>query len=240
MAAGKASPRSEKEAIERPPDETRELDLLRRSCARLANELRQPIATIRNAAYFSRTHLSDSLDPRVRRHLALIWQTTEAVAHRLLDILALLKEDHPDRVLISSSALADGALARVQIPQQIRVSLLLDRLLPKVLVDPQHIIHALAAVIANAVEAMPDGGELRISNRVHGDHVLLEVQDSGPGIPSELLPSVFDPSFTTKDSHPGLGLCIARNLCELNNCQLEIRNLQERGVVCCMKLPWPK
>ena len=94
--------------------------------------------------------------------------------------------------------------------------------LPRVSIDPGQITQALHHILNNAREAMPNGGGLRISTRLErpasGNEqnlperplVALDIQDHGHGISSQLLPRIFDPSFTTKQAANGLGLPTAR------------------------------
>ena len=94
--------------------------------------------------------------------------------------------------------------------------------LPPVSIDPGQISQAMHNILKNAQEAMPEGGRLRVSARVERpkagnedrlperNFVAVEIQDHGKGIPRELLPSIFEPSFTTKPNANGLGLATAR------------------------------
>jgi signal transduction histidine kinase len=61
-------------------------------------------------------------------------------------------------------------------------------------------------IIENAIDAMPDGGELRVRTFREDRYVVVEIGDSGPGIPSEIKPYIFDPFFTTKGVGEGTGL----------------------------------
>ena len=61
-------------------------------------------------------------------------------------------------------------------------------------------------IIENAIDAMPEGGELRVRTFREDHYVVVEIGDSGPGIPSEIRPYIFDPFFTTKDVGEGTGL----------------------------------
>jgi signal transduction histidine kinase len=75
--------------------------------------------------------------------------------------------------------------------------------------DPGQLQQALVALLVNAVEAMPRGGELSV--RLSGDDsvVRLEITDTGIGIPPEVLPQVFEPFFSTKNEQSGAGLGLA-------------------------------
>ncbi|MBN2808995.1 MAG: response regulator [Deltaproteobacteria bacterium] len=91
-------------------------------------------------------------------------------------------------------------------------------------IDPGQIAQVIQNIVINAVHAMPGGGSLAIScenfhkgqdNRlplVAGEYLKLEIRDSGPGIPAEHLPHIFDPYFTTKQKGSGLGLAICHSI----------------------------
>lgn len=72
-------------------------------------------------------------------------------------------------------------------------------------------------IIVNACDALPDGGDLKISSKCEGDHtIIIEISDNGPGIPESLLSRIFEPNFTTKNQGAkfglGLGLAISNEI----------------------------
>lgn len=79
-----------------------------------------------------------------------------------------------------------------------------------VLCDPDEIQQALVALLVNAAEAMPSGGELRISVApLDDDRIVVSVHDDGIGIPDDVLPQIFEPFFSTKGDEKGVGLGLA-------------------------------
>jgi signal transduction histidine kinase len=86
--------------------------------------------------------------------------------------------------------------------------------LPRIEAFASELTQVWTNLISNAADAMEDGGKLRIATRLEDDHVVVEVTDSGHGIPAEVLQRVFEPFFTTKPltKGTGLGLDITRRI----------------------------
>jgi signal transduction histidine kinase len=80
--------------------------------------------------------------------------------------------------------------------------------------DPTLLRRVLQNLVSNAVEAMPEGGELRVDVSQENGRVRLEVRDTGLGVPEDVRPRLFEPYFTTRSSGTGLGLAIARRVIE--------------------------
>ena len=67
-------------------------------------------------------------------------------------------------------------------------------------------------MITNAIEAIESKGKIDIRLIDKNDYVIIDIEDSGPGIPENILPKIFDPLFTTKQSGTGLGLPSCKNI----------------------------
>src|SRR5205814_8993139 len=108
--------------------------------------------------------------------------------------------------------------------------------------DPMRLEQALTEIISNALDAMSDGGRLEIAARSDNDSggadgVLLEIADSGPGIPAEILPNLCEPFFTTRPEDTGLGLAIAKRYLEETGRRLEIASAVGHGTTARIWLP---
>jgi signal transduction histidine kinase len=97
--------------------------------------------------------------------------------------------------------------------QHVQITLLHpEKELPPVPLDPEKFEQAVLNLVINALEAMPEGGQLRVRATVTGGEFQVSVQDSGPGIPSEVQRSVFQPYFSTKSKGSGMGLALSEKL----------------------------
>jgi signal transduction histidine kinase len=112
----------------------------------------------------------------------------------------------------------------------------LGQSLPHLQLDKNKIEQALVNLCMNAIEAMPESGTLIFKTRANQletgvTEVILEVEDSGPGIPEEDLEKVFDPFFTRKQvgKGTGLGLTIIRQIIDMHDGSIRMSNRPEGG-----------
>lgn len=112
---------------------------------------------------------------------------------------------------------------------------------PEVMADVNQIKQVLLNVINNAIQAMPEGGLLRIHTFLKNRYICIEVSDTGVGIPDEILPHIFEPFFTTKkEKGTGLGLPISYRIVEEHGGRMEIRSKQKEGTTIKILLPLKK
>ena len=113
--------------------------------------------------------------------------------------------------------------------------------LPLVSCDPAQIEQVLLALIMNAIDAMPRGGNLWIETRLSSDDAEIEIQvrDDGAGIAPDVLPHIFEPFLTTKESGHGvgLGLAISRGIVERHSGRIEVASELGRGTTFTITLP---
>ena len=113
--------------------------------------------------------------------------------------------------------------------------------LPAIQCDPGQIEQVLLALIMNAIDAMPRGGNLWVSTRMgeESDELAIEVRDDGSGIPPEILPHIFEPFLTTKESGKsvGLGLAVSQNIIEGHRGRVDVHSEVGKGTTFTVTLP---
>jgi two-component system, NtrC family, sensor kinase len=124
----------------------------------------------------------------------------------------------------------------------IQIQLQLDPALPNVFCDAAQLEQVILALVMNALDALPQGGNLWLTtsaSREHS-HVQIVVRDDGTGIAPEILPHLFEPFLTTKETGRGvgLGLAISRSILERHSGSIEVQSEVGRGTTFTVTLPW--
>ncbi len=115
--------------------------------------------------------------------------------------------------------------------------------LPHLQCDPSQIEQVLLAVIVNAADAMPHGGNLWLETRLCNEtrRVAITIRDDGSGIPPEVMPKIFEPFVTTKEhGHgTGLGLAVSRSIIERHSGKISVQSERGKGTTVTITLPVP-
>ena len=111
----------------------------------------------------------------------------------------------------------------------------------EILADADLLFRATVNLLSNALQAMPDGGILRIRTALHNgkgkDMIELRIQDTGQGIPLDLRQKIFNPFFTTKEKGTGLGLSIVQSIIDSHHGDIELVSEVGKGTTIVIRLP---
>jgi len=107
----------------------------------------------------------------------------------------------------------------------------------ELLIDPRQMRQALANILINAIEAMPQGGELWVGTEKTADALRIVIKDSGIGIHLKDIPQIFDPFFSRKRDHTGLGLSITQGIVANHKGKLRVISEVNVGTEFIIELP---
>lgn len=229
-------------------EESEKLAAAGRLAAAVAHEINNPMEAIKNALYLVVTSTPES-DPN-HKFLEIASRETNRVSGIVRQMLGFYSHAN-DRVATNINKLLEEALELLERDlshQQIRIGRELDDELPEVPIAPDQIKQVFLNLFLNAKEAMPQGGELRVTSRVSsprevdlltGRHIRVQVQDSGQGIAREHMRHLFEPFFSTKQRQrgTGLGLWVSQSIVQQHGGQIQVLSGEGAGATFSVLLP---
>jgi two-component system sensor histidine kinase HydH len=206
--------------------------------AGVAHEVRNPLSSIKGyATYFASLFEEGSERKKAAEVMTAEVERLNRVISELLEIArpSDIKPRATDIPFLLSSSLRlvqqEAEAAGVRIMTEIA-----EGIAPFVL-DPDRITQALLNLYINAIQAMPDGGQLTISARETVAGLELAVSDRGRGIPGDEADKIFDPYFTTKKTGTGLGLAVVQKVVEAHGGTIRVNSKPDRGTCFTITLP---
>lgn len=190
--------------------------------AGVAHEIRNPLTAIKAWLYLQQKHLTPGT-PEFS-DAELIGGEINRLERIVKDVLQFARPSEPKFTVVpAAQPLRDVQTLMKPELEKMKIDLLLDEVAPaQVRIDPQQIMQVLINLIRNAADSIGEDGTVTLRARLDEkrinerqiDVVILEVSDTGQGIPPEAEKRLFDPFFTTKDAGTGLGLPIAARIVE--------------------------
>jgi len=202
----------------------------------VGHELRNPLGVMSNAVYYLDAVQPDAPED-VRKYLGTLREQISLSAKIVNDLLDFSRITPAERLPIPLEHIAETQLRRLSPPERITVIREFPPTLPLVHVDPVHAGQVVLNLLTNAVQAMAEGGTLHLRGSVSNGKVLLEVSDTGPGVPLKHLDKIFEPLFTTKPTGIGLGLAVSRSLAQANGGDLVCANRARQGATFVFAMP---
>jgi len=203
----------------------------------VGHELRNPLGAIKNAAYFLNIALEDP-DPEIKETIEILGKEVETSERIINSLLDYARSKPPTVRKTDINPVIQESLSRTTIPDQVEVQSQMDRTLPSIQADPDQLVQVFGNIILNAVQAMPDGGQLSVKSEASSPEMIaLSFSDTGVGISEENLGKIWEPLFTTKAKGIGLGLPITKTIVEAHGGTIEVESTVGEGTTFTVKLP---
>ncbi len=211
----------------------------------VGHELRNPLGAIKNAIYYIKDALAGSSllekDPTVSEFIEVIETEIKNSTAIIADLLDYSKVGKLHAQVTDVHVLLQELQSILEVPPQIKLTMNLAKKLPQITADPLRLRQVFINLANNAVQAMPDGGELNISTFMEshyaGDEICVVFKDTGHGISKENLNKIFEPLFTTKDKGTGLGLAICSGIVASHGGKIEVESVAGKGSQFIVRLP---
>ena len=221
---------------------------LGRLSAGVAHEIRNPLNAMKGGIVHLKRRRPE--DPLVQEYTKLVSEEIDRLSMFVTDFLYFSRESKPNPVptdinrLIQSTRQLFEERAK---ENDIRFHNQLAENLPLLSVDPHQIEQVLVNIVINAMDALPDGGDITFTTRLIKKPGLAEngtarlfrltVMDNGIGIPAASLQNVFDPFFSTKEDGTGLGLPLSLGIVENHGGRIRISS--QEGIGTSVIIEWP-
>ncbi|MBI4750842.1 MAG: DUF4118 domain-containing protein [Acidobacteria bacterium] len=204
----------------------------------LVHEIRNPLGGIRGAAEALETVLPPTASSG--EFLAIIQAEVTRLNRLVTEFLEFGRPRVPEKLPTPPKELIQSVirLTKQHLKEhkvEVKTDLAPD--LPQILIDSEQIKQVLINLILNALEAMPDGGELYLGAHLQHNELEIRIADTGHGVSEEIRERLFQPFVTTKAKGSGLGLAICGKLVTQNGGTISAENGSDRGTVLWLRFP---
>jgi len=222
--------------------ETERMAAIGEAATMIGHDIRNPLQVIFNTSYLAMKkidvmHISPEEKNQLKSLLETIHLQAKYINKVVLTLQDFTKEVTPKTVELNLHELLNEALSLIKIPEKIDVIINIKKDFPKLLGDPVLMKRILINLIKNAIEAIPEDGKIRITATVKENNAIIEVEDTGIGIPKENINNIFRPFFTTKPKGLGLGLAACKKLIEAQGGKISVKSEIGKGTKFFISIP---
>jgi PAS domain S-box-containing protein len=217
---------------------TERLAAVGNTMAHIAHEIKNPLLTIGG---FARELVQvPGLDDKSRHKLSIMAEEVSQLEEMVAEMREFVQRPAAVKRPGEIGAALTAALELFQdtfADHQVTVRRVEETPVPLVTFDPKQVHQVLINLLKNALEAMPQGGEITVTTRVEGAYAEISIADTGVGMSPEVVDSIFQPYFTTKDKGTGLGLAICQSIIQAHGGTLSVASAPGRGTTFTIQLP---
>jgi signal transduction histidine kinase len=211
--------------------------------AGVAHEIRNPLNAIGMGLQRLKREFLPQDESKKEEYLAfteLILKEIRRVNEIVEQFLSLSRPFHLEQKQSSLDGLLKNLITLFQeeaSSQGITLQAQIDSSLPLIKMDEERLTQAFINIMKNGIQAMEQGGVLRVETHPYRDRIRVVISDSGPGIPPDQMEKIFNYYYTTKEKGVGLGLPIAHRIIEAHGGQLDVESRVGAGTKVTVTLP---
>ena len=204
--------------------------------ASIGHELRNPLGSIRNAAFFLKRRVPKGMAKWVE-YLDIISEEVNRADITIGNLMEMCRPKQSGKQEVDLGRIVKEASMWANVPENVRLRVALQPDPFLVSGDAGQLRQVLANLFANAVQAMDGGGEIGVDARHRNNYDEIIVRDHGPGVPTEYRGQLFEPLFSTKAKGTGLGLTICHQIIEHHGGTIELIEAEGGGAAFEIRLP---
>ncbi len=207
----------------------------------VGHDIRNPLQTIIGELFLAKDCLKQLQDGPVKDQFKETLEAIEDQATYMSKIIADL-QDFARAITLEPEitdleALIGEILRELHVPRNIKVTTKIQKKLPRLILDPAVTKRIIVNLVTNAMQAIPETGEITIQAAQRDGWATLSVSDTGVGIPADVKPKLFRPLFTTKAKGQGFGLAVVKRMVESMNGTITLETEVGKGTKFIIRFP---
>jgi len=189
--------------------------------SRLAHDIRNPVSIIKAEVDLFKLR-NTPLDEQTLQSCQRIEKAITKITHRIEIVLDFVRTAPLHLETNSIRSIMDSAVSHLAIPAGIKI------IFPKndstLVCDAQQLEVAIENIVTNSIQATENNGTITFNVDEKDNFVDIQIEDSGPGIPDDIIPKIFEPLFTTKQTGTGLGLASVKKIIDQHGGSITVKN----------------
>lgn len=190
--------------------------------ARVAHDLRNPLSVIKASIELIKVKTPSNENTFLIRQVAMIERAISRMSHQIEDVLDFVRPIPIQAMKNSLLKTIKLSIEKSKIPSGISLNLPTNDV--EFEFDKDKIDVVFDNILTNSVQAIRDNGAINIRVNENPKTIRIEIEDSGPGIPDDVLPKIFEPLVTTKQTGTGLGLASCKSIVSQHNGTITVKN----------------
>jgi len=193
--------------------------------SRIAHDIRNPLSNIDMALKLIEKNTPDTKisDESIKEKLEMAYKNIDRISHQVNNVLDYVRQRKISRKNVSLQSCLDETVQLLHIPNNIKIKS--DKSDLKILADPIQLQIVCNNILINAIQAIgTNQGEIKFRFSENSEYVIIEIENSGPDIPQELLPHIFESLVTSKEIGTGLGLSSCKRIIESHGGSISVKN----------------
>ena len=202
--------------------------------ARLAHDIRNPLSVIITSINILTS--KKNVDAKTMETYERMERAVERIAYQIDEVLNFVK---PRASYLKNTSLHEilaSVLARIDIPKTVVMTTPPNNI--EFVGDVISLEIVFVNLITNALQAIDNSGDITIDSYIEREKIIIKIHDNGPGVPSDIIPKIFDPLFTTKQTGTGLGLTSCKTIIEQHGGYIEVESTVGKGTTFIITIPY--
>ena len=210
----------------------------------VGHDIRNPLQAITGDVFLAKTDLVAIPEceekKSIQESLSEIEKNVDYINKIVADLQDFARPLKPNAVETDIKVIIDDLLKKNGMPENVKVTVKVESDARKVVADSTFLNRILYNLVTNAVQAMPKGGKLTIHVCKEAKDVLINIKDTGVGIPKAVRGKLFTPMFTTKSKGQGFGLAVIKRMTESLGGTVTFESQEGKGTTFIVRLPPPQ